>query len=74
MSKEKIQEMNKAISILQTMFDSLTSEPGIAMVGRIGEVEVITVMIRGASCEIDVECKNARQMIKEVVDAVILKL
>ncbi len=73
-SERKNKEINKAIFALQCLFSSLIEDPTQVMVGRLTNREVITVSIRGGCYDINVECENEKQMVKSVVDAVILKL
>lgn len=74
MKEEKLKDLQKAVKILQYVFDELTDYAGNVIVGLHSEKEIIKVTINGANYEISVECENVRQMVKSVVDAVILKL
>lgn len=74
MAYDKRKDLEKAVGILRTMFDEFTDHSGKVMVGLLSDKEVITVVVNGASYDVNVECENVRQMVKSVVDAVILKL
>jgi len=74
MNEEKLKDLQKAVKVLQYVFDELTDYAGNVIVGLHPEKEIIKVTINGANYEISVECENVRQMVKSVVDAVILKL
>jgi len=71
---EKLMDLLKAVKVLQYVFDELTEHSGEVAVNLVSGKEVIKVTIRGGKYEINVECENVRQMVKSVIDAVILKL
>lgn len=74
MTEEKKKELEQATSILRTMYAALERKPGDVSVGVVPDREIITVKICGATYNIDVECENVRMMVKQVVDATILKI
>lgn len=74
MTEEKKKELEQATNILRTMYTALERNPGDVSVGVIPDREIITVKICGVTYNIDVECENVRMMVKQVVDATILKI
>ena len=70
--KEK--QLDKAVGVLNIMFDNLTERGSSVFAERDSEKEQILVHVNGAEYVVDVACENVNGMIKSVVDAVILKI
>lgn len=74
LTKSKQSDLTHASKLLTAMFKDLSLRPiTVRPLNRMYD-EVIVVTIGVSRYEINVECENIRQMIKSVVDAVILKI
>ncbi len=74
MTESKKNELKKATKALETLFKTLSNKPETISVSSIEDREIILVTINNSNYRIDVECENERQMVKSVVETVILKL
>lgn len=74
MEDRKEKQLDKAVGVLNIMFDNLTKRGSSVFAERDSEKEQILVHVNGAEYVVDVACENVNGMIKSVVDAVILKI
>lgn len=74
MEDRKEKQLDKAVGVLNIMFDNLTERGSSVSAERDSEKEQILVHVNGAEYVVDVACENVNGMIKSVVDAVILKI
>lgn len=74
MEDRKEKQLDKAVGVLNIMFDNLTERGSSVFAERDSEKEQILVHVNGAEYVVDVACENVNGMIKSVVDAVILKI
>lgn len=74
MEDRKEKQLDKAVDVLNIMFDNLTERGSSVFAERDSEKEQILVHVNGAEYVVDVACENVNGMIKSVVDAVILKI